>query len=75
MLYDIFEEETDNPLMYHNEKLVIAFGLLKTKAGETIRVTKNLRVCKDFHQASKIILNVYDREIIVRDMNQFIISK
>ncbi|KAK6127308.1 hypothetical protein DH2020_038971 [Rehmannia glutinosa] len=55
MLYDIREEENDNPLQYHSEKLAIAFGLLKTKRGETIRVTKNLRVCKDCHQSSKPI--------------------
>ncbi|KAL8460020.1 hypothetical protein ACS0TY_031801 [Phlomoides rotata] len=71
MLYDICEEETENPLMYHSEKLAIAFGLLKTKAGKTIRVTKNLRVCKDCHEASKLISRAYDREIIVRDRNRF----
>ncbi|KAL2228189.1 pentatricopeptide repeat-containing protein At5g66520 [Sesamum indicum] len=71
MLYDICEEETENPLHYHSEKLAIAFGLLKTKPGETIRITKNLRVCKDCHQASKLISTVYNREIIVRDRNRF----
>lgn len=71
MLYDMCEEETENPLMYHSEKLAIAYGLLKTKAGETIRVTKNLRVCKDCHQASKMISKVYDREIVMRDRNRF----
>ncbi|KAL0337914.1 UNVERIFIED_CONTAM: Pentatricopeptide repeat-containing protein [Sesamum calycinum] len=71
ILYDICEEETENPLHYHSEKLAIAFGLLKTKPGETIRITKNLRVCKDCHQASKLISTVYDREIIVRDRNRF----
>lgn len=71
MLYDICEEERENPLNYHSEKLAIAFGLLKTKPGETIRVTKNLRVCKDCHQASKLISAAYDREIVVRDRNRF----
>ncbi|CAA0829848.1 Pentatricopeptide repeat-containing protein [Striga hermonthica] len=65
------EEEKENPLFYHSEKLAIAYGLLKTKAGETIRVTKNLRVCRDCHEASKLISKVYDREIIVRDRNRF----
>ncbi|KAK4487573.1 hypothetical protein RD792_005779 [Penstemon davidsonii] len=50
MLHDVCEEESENPLHYHSEKLAIAFGLLKTKPGEVLRVTKNLRVCKDCHQ-------------------------
>ncbi|KAH7862080.1 hypothetical protein Vadar_034524 [Vaccinium darrowii] len=43
------EEEREKPLYYHSEKLAIGFGLLKTKPGETLRITKNLRVCKDCH--------------------------
>ncbi|GMJ14047.1 Chloroplast RNA Editing Factor 7 [Hibiscus trionum] len=65
------EEEKENPLYYHSEKLAIAFGLLKTKAGETFRITKNLRVCRDCHNATKLISKVFDREIIVRDRNRF----
>ncbi|KZV34825.1 pentatricopeptide repeat-containing protein-like [Dorcoceras hygrometricum] len=68
---DISEEERDNALHYHSEKLAIAFGLLKTKPGELIHVIKNLRVCKDCHEVSKLISKVYDREIIVRDRNRF----
>ncbi|MFQ6632665.1 hypothetical protein Gotur_009369 [Gossypium turneri] len=65
------EEEKENPLNYHSEKLAIAFGLLKTKAGDTFRITKNLRVCRDCHHASKLISKVFDREIVVRDRNRF----
>lgn len=71
VLYESGEEESENPLHYHSEKLAIAYGLLKTKPGDTIRVTKNLRVCKDCHEASKLISKAYDREIIVRDRNRF----
>lgn len=70
-MHDVDEEEKEKPLYYHSEKLAIAFGLLKTKAGETIRISKNLRVCRDCHEASKLISKVYDREIIVRDRNRF----
>ncbi|XP_021889474.1 pentatricopeptide repeat-containing protein At3g26630, chloroplastic-like [Carica papaya] len=49
------EEDRYNPSYYHSEKLAIAFGLLKTKPGETIRIFKNLRVCKDCHNATKLI--------------------
>lgn len=70
-MHDVDEEEKEKPLYYHSEKLAIAFGLLKTKAGETIRISKNLRVCRDCHEASKLISKVYGREIIVRDRNRF----
>ncbi|KAG6726172.1 hypothetical protein I3842_02G068100 [Carya illinoinensis] len=69
--FDIEEEEKEKPLYYHSEKLALAFGLLKTKPGETLRITKNLRVCKDCHNATKLISKVYDRQIIVRDRNRF----
>ncbi|CAA3007139.1 pentatricopeptide repeat-containing At5g66520-like [Olea europaea subsp. europaea] len=71
VLYDTGEEEREHPLYYHSEKLAIAFGLLKTKPCKVIRITKNLRICKDCHQASKLISKVYDREIIIRDRNRF----
>ncbi|KAM1403327.1 hypothetical protein ACFX2I_011947 [Malus domestica] len=71
VLHDLDEEEKKNPLYYHSEKLAIAFGLLKTKPGETVRISKNLRVCKDCHRASKLISKVFHREIIVRDRNRF----
>lgn len=65
------EEDRYNPSYYHSEKLAIAFGLLKTKPGETIRIFKNLRVCKDCHDATKLISKVYNCEIIVRDRHRF----
>ncbi|GMH14171.1 hypothetical protein Nepgr_016012 [Nepenthes gracilis] len=71
VLYDIDEDEKELPLRYHSEKLAIAFGLIKTRRGETIRISKNLRVCKDCHHASKFISKAFDREIIVRDRNRF----
>ncbi|KAL0905081.1 hypothetical protein M5K25_027257 [Dendrobium thyrsiflorum] len=64
-------EEKESPVFFHSENLAIAFGLLHTKQGETIRISKNLRVCRDCHEASKLISKVYDREIIVRDRNRF----
>ncbi|XP_073279022.1 pentatricopeptide repeat-containing protein At5g66520-like [Primulina huaijiensis] len=71
ILLDISDEECGSLSHCHSEKQAIAFGLLKTKPGELIRVTKNLRVCKDCHEVSKLISKVYDREIIVRDRNRF----
>lgn len=71
VLHYIDDDEKENPLYFHSEKLAIAFGLLHTVGGETIRISKNLRVCKDCHTASKLISSVYDREIVLRDRNRF----
>jgi pentatricopeptide repeat protein len=65
------EEDGENPLYYHSEKLAIAFGLSRTKPGETLRILKNLRICEDCHHACKLISTVFDREIIVRDRTRF----
>ncbi|KAJ8752266.1 hypothetical protein K2173_003902 [Erythroxylum novogranatense] len=67
VLFDLEEEEKENALKHHSEKLAIAFGLINSKPGSTIRVVKNLRVCEDCHSAIKLISRVYNREIILRD--------
>ncbi|KAJ9686450.1 hypothetical protein PVL29_015379 [Vitis rotundifolia] len=61
----------ETALCHHSEKLAIAFGLIKTDPGTTIRITKNLRVCADCHSATKLISKIYNREIIVRDRCRF----
>uniref|UniRef100_A0A6V7QVX3 DYW domain-containing protein n=1 Tax=Ananas comosus var. bracteatus TaxID=296719 RepID=A0A6V7QVX3_ANACO len=72
VLLDIEEEEVkENSLALHSEKLAIAFGLISTSPGTTIRIVKNLRVCGDCHAAIKLISMIYDRDIIVRDANRF----
>jgi hypothetical protein len=57
VLYDV-EEVKEHMLNTHNEKLAIAFGILNTKAGTCIRITKNLCVCTDCHNATKFISNI-----------------
>ncbi|KAL4192015.1 hypothetical protein AMTRI_Chr06g191900 [Amborella trichopoda] len=71
VLQNIDEEERESALCHHSEKLAIAFGLISTSPGSTIRVVKNLRACGDCHEATKLISKIYDREIIVRDRNRF----
>ncbi|XP_061343596.1 pentatricopeptide repeat-containing protein At1g08070, chloroplastic-like [Gastrolobium bilobum] len=68
---DAEEEDKVVSVSHHSEKLAIAFGLIKTQPGATIRISKNLRVCTDCHNATKIISKVYNRKIIVRDRNRF----
>ncbi|PWA42819.1 Pentatricopeptide repeat-containing protein [Artemisia annua] len=71
VLLDIGQEEREDALNRHSEKLAIAFALLKTPPGTPIRIVKNLRVCGDCHSATKFISKIYNREIIVRDRNRF----
>ncbi|XP_042514880.1 pentatricopeptide repeat-containing protein At1g14470 [Macadamia integrifolia] len=71
VLRDIEEEEKEEMVGTHSEKLAIGFGLLVFEIGATIRVVKNLRVCRDCHFAIKMISKLERREIIVRDNNRF----
>ncbi|MCE3215454.1 Pentatricopeptide repeat-containing protein, chloroplastic/mitochondrial [Datura stramonium] len=68
-------DELDNgkrqSLKLHSERLAIAYGLLKLKPGTPIRIFKNLRICSDCHNVTKLISKVFDVEIIVRDRVRF----
>lgn len=68
---DLEEEEKEATLRYHSEKLAIAFGLLNSPPGATIRVVKNLRVCNDCHSAAKFISLIFNRQLILRDIQRF----
>ncbi|XP_010449130.1 PREDICTED: pentatricopeptide repeat-containing protein At4g21065-like isoform X2 [Camelina sativa] len=68
---DVEEEEKENALVYHSEKIAIAFILISTPERSPIRVVKNLRVCADCHSAIKLVSKVYSREIVVRDRSRF----
>ncbi|KAI3471189.1 hypothetical protein Pfo_027852, partial [Paulownia fortunei] len=43
-LHDVEEEEKENHLVVHSEKLAIVFAIINSKPGIPIRVTKNLRI-------------------------------
>ncbi|CAL5194362.1 unnamed protein product [Lathyrus oleraceus] len=70
-LFDIDEEEKEDSLHSHSEKLAIAYGIMKIQAPTPIRIVKNLRVCEDCHMATKLISKVFNVELIVRDRNRF----
>lgn len=70
-LHDVDDEEKNNLLAEHSEKLALAYGLLTTLPGCPIRITKNLRVCGDCHSAFTYISKIVDHEIIVRDSSRF----
>ncbi|KAL6135617.1 hypothetical protein ACLB2K_067844 [Fragaria x ananassa] len=55
VLHDVEDEQKEDYLSYHSEKLAIAYGLMKTPSEAPIRVIKNLRICDDCHVAVKLI--------------------
>lgn len=71
VLFDIEEEEKENSLFLHSEKLAIAFGLMSTSPGSRIQIVKNLRVCNDCHSFIKVISKLYERAIVARDRSRF----
>ncbi|KAI3921458.1 hypothetical protein MKW98_013392 [Papaver atlanticum] len=60
-------------LWSHIEKLALAFGVVSGAAppGKALRILKNLRICKDCHEAFKCMSIVIKREIVVRDVNRY----
>ncbi|KAJ4973584.1 hypothetical protein NE237_006758 [Protea cynaroides] len=60
-----------NNVKSHSEKLAIAFGVISSAPGATIRISKNLRVCLDCHTFAKNVSKITGREIIMRDLNRF----
>ncbi|CAK9145098.1 unnamed protein product [Ilex paraguariensis] len=71
VLLDIEENEKEKVLYRHSEKLALVFGLMNIPTGKPIRIMKNLRICEDCHTALKIISEIVNRQIIVRDRNRF----
>ncbi|KAK4409745.1 Pentatricopeptide repeat-containing protein [Sesamum angolense] len=70
VLHDVEEEQKEQNLSYHSEKLAVAFGIISTPAGAPIKVFKNLRTCVDCHTAIKFISSIAERKIIVRDSSR-----
>lgn len=70
VLYDLDSLEKEQIVLGHSEKLAVAFGLINNSKGETIRITKNLRLCEDCHSFTKFVSSFTGREIIVRDVNR-----
>lgn len=67
VLQSTSDEEKEGVLCGHCEKQAIVFGILNTPRGASIRVSKNLRMCIDCHNATRVISEIERREIIVAD--------
>ncbi|VVB09984.1 unnamed protein product [Arabis nemorensis] len=71
VLHDVEDEQKEENLVYHSEKLAVAFAILSTQEGTAIKVFKNLRSCVDCHSAIKFISKITKRKITVRDSTRF----
>ncbi|KAE8811016.1 pentatricopeptide repeat-containing protein [Hordeum vulgare] len=71
VLHELEEEEKVEALRWHSEKQAVTFGLLRTATPATVRVFKNIRMCKDCHNAARLISKVTGRDIVVRDKKRF----
>nr|DAD37051.1 TPA_asm: hypothetical protein HUJ06_007692 [Nelumbo nucifera] len=71
IFHNIEEEEKEDSLGSHSEKLALCFGLISTPPGMEIRIVKNLRVCGDCHSMMKYASEMCHREIILRDIKRF----
>ncbi|XP_024522709.1 putative pentatricopeptide repeat-containing protein At3g13770, mitochondrial [Selaginella moellendorffii] len=69
--WDIPDEDKEESLCGHSERLAIACALVNSPAGTTIRIGKNLRVCEDCHKATGFISKVEKRVIVCRDASRF----
>jgi pentatricopeptide repeat protein len=69
---DLMENENiENHLCGHSEKLALIYGLIMTPKETPITIAKNLRVCKDCHNATKLISKIRNRKILIRDKNRW----
>ncbi|KAG4942916.1 hypothetical protein JHK84_047001 [Glycine max] len=70
-LHKMDDKEKGYVLSHHSEKLAIAFGVLATPPGTTLRVANNLRICVDCFNFLKHFSGVYNGDVILRDHNRF----
>ncbi|CAN0841336.1 Pentatricopeptide repeat-containing protein At5g39680 [Linum grandiflorum] len=71
VLHDVEDEQKEDHLCYHSEKLAMAYGIMKLPSGAPIVVIKNLRMCDDCHSAARLISKLTRRSIIIRDAKRF----
>ncbi|TKY55660.1 Pentatricopeptide repeat-containing protein ELI1 [Spatholobus suberectus] len=71
VLHDIGDQQKEQSLEVHSEKLALAFGLISTSPGSEIKIVKNLRVCLDCHAVMKMMSKITGRKIMMRDRNRF----
>ncbi|RYR20567.1 hypothetical protein Ahy_B03g065739 isoform K [Arachis hypogaea] len=71
VLHDVPDTEKEEHLNHHSEKLALAFALMSNSHKQTIRIFKNLRICRNCHNFMKHVSRITTQEIVIRDTNRF----
>ncbi|MQL83038.1 hypothetical protein Taro_015531 [Colocasia esculenta] len=71
VIEEMDDQEKEEVLLQHSEKIAVAFGLLNTNYPKPVRIIKNLRTCGDCHLAMKLVSLYARREIVMRDTVRF----
>lgn len=71
VVHDLENEEKEDSLKVHSERLAVAWGLISTDPGTTLTIIKNLQTCGDCHSFLKFTSKVTGRHLIVRDGQRF----
>ena len=64
-------ESIEDQLCGHSEKLALIYGLITTQPGTELVIGKNIRMCKDCHNAIRLISKIRNRKISVRDAERW----
>ncbi|XP_072971158.1 pentatricopeptide repeat-containing protein At1g71420 [Typha angustifolia] len=72
VLHETVEEHKEERLLYHSEKLALAFALMNPSSiGSSVRIMKNIRICEDCHNFIRLASKYIRKDIVVRDANRF----
>ncbi|CAM4817094.1 unnamed protein product [Rotaria magnacalcarata] len=63
-------ETIQSVLCGHSEKKAIAFNFIQRPVPKFIQIAKNLRVCGDCHEFTKLVAKIRQCDIMVRDANR-----
>nr|KYP74705.1 Pentatricopeptide repeat-containing protein At4g13650 family [Cajanus cajan] len=71
VLHNVPEKEKKGHLNHHSEKLALAFALISKSHMKRIKIFKNLRICCDCHNFMKLVSDITNQEIVLRDIKRY----
>ncbi|XP_024520628.1 pentatricopeptide repeat-containing protein At3g24000, mitochondrial [Selaginella moellendorffii] len=67
LMHERAEEQRQESLFYHSERLAVGLGAIKIRGDCPLRIIRNFRMCADCHTAIKFMSKAMGRTIILRD--------
>ncbi|EOY12826.1 Pentatricopeptide repeat superfamily protein, putative [Theobroma cacao] len=64
VMHDLENEEKEEALKVHSERLAVAWGIISTDLGTTLTIIKSLQTCVDCHSFLKFTSKVTGRHLI-----------